>query len=43
MFKNDGSARELEGLPAYVEAAKGRLEDSAAVIEGGLEIRGAAR
>ena len=36
IFKNDGSARELEGLPAYVEAVKGRLEDTAAVIEGGL-------
>jgi 23S rRNA (cytosine1962-C5)-methyltransferase len=39
IFKNDGSARELEGLPAYVEAAKGRLEDTAAVIEGGLRFR----
>jgi 23S rRNA (cytosine1962-C5)-methyltransferase len=39
IFKNDGSARELEGLPAYVEAAKGRLEDSAAVVEGGLRFR----
>jgi 23S rRNA (cytosine1962-C5)-methyltransferase len=39
IFKNDGSARELEGLPAYVEAAKGRLEDSAEVVEGGLRFR----
>jgi 23S rRNA (cytosine1962-C5)-methyltransferase len=39
IFKNDGSARELEGLPAYVEAAKGRLEDSAAVVEGGLRFQ----
>jgi 23S rRNA (cytosine1962-C5)-methyltransferase len=39
IFKNDGAARELEGLPAYVEAAKGRLEDSAAVVEGGLRFR----
>ncbi len=39
IFKNDGSARELEGLPAYVEAAKGRLEDTAAVVEGGLRFR----
>jgi 23S rRNA (cytosine1962-C5)-methyltransferase len=39
IFKNDGAARELEGLPAYVEAAKGRLEDSAAVVEGGLKFR----
>ncbi len=39
IFKNDGAARELEGLPAYVEAAKGRLEDAATVIEGGLKFR----
>jgi 23S rRNA (cytosine1962-C5)-methyltransferase len=39
IFKNDGSARELEGLPAYVEAAKGRLEDTAAVVEGGLKFQ----
>ncbi len=39
IFKNDGSAREMEGLPAYVEAAKGRLEDNAEVIEGGLRFR----
>jgi 23S rRNA (cytosine1962-C5)-methyltransferase len=39
IFKNDGAARELEGLPAYVEAAKGRLEDAAAVVEGGLRFR----
>ena len=39
IFKNDGAARELEGLPAYVEAAKGRLDDAGSVIEGGLEFR----
>jgi 23S rRNA (cytosine1962-C5)-methyltransferase len=39
IFKNDGAARELEGLPAYVEAAKGRLEDIATVVEGGLKFR----
>jgi 23S rRNA (cytosine1962-C5)-methyltransferase len=44
IFKNDGSARELEGLPAYVEVAKGRLEDggaghTATVVEGGLRFR----
>jgi 23S rRNA (cytosine1962-C5)-methyltransferase len=44
IFKNDGAARELEGLPAYVEVAKGPLEDSAAghtatVVEGGLRFR----
>ncbi len=36
LFKNDGAARSLEGLAAYVEAAKGKLRDEAAVIEGGL-------
>jgi 23S rRNA (cytosine1962-C5)-methyltransferase len=36
IFKNDGGARELEGLPSYVEAARGRLEDRASVREGGL-------
>lgn len=39
IFKNDGPARELEGLPSYVEAAKGRLEDTASVIEAGLSFR----
>jgi 23S rRNA (cytosine1962-C5)-methyltransferase len=39
IFKNDGAARELEGLPSYVEAAKGRLEDTASVIEADLEFR----
>jgi 23S rRNA (cytosine1962-C5)-methyltransferase len=36
IYKNDGAARELEGLPAYVEAAKGRVETMGRVIEGGL-------
>jgi 23S rRNA (cytosine1962-C5)-methyltransferase len=36
LFKNDGAARSLEGLAAYVEAVKGKLRDEAAVIEGGL-------
>ena len=26
LFKNDGAAREMEGLPSYVEAAKGRFD-----------------
>ncbi|HTV94448.1 MAG TPA: class I SAM-dependent rRNA methyltransferase [Steroidobacteraceae bacterium] len=39
IFKNDGSARELEGLPAYIEAARGRLDEPASVIEGGLRFR----
>ena len=36
LFKNDGAARSLEGLAAYVEVVKGKLHDEAAVIEGGL-------
>jgi len=44
IFKNDGSARELEGLPSYVEGGKGRPDDAgavdtAAVIEGGLRFQ----
>jgi 23S rRNA (cytosine1962-C5)-methyltransferase len=39
IFKNDGSSRELEGLPAYVEAAKGKLEEAGSVIEGGLRFQ----
>jgi 23S rRNA (cytosine1962-C5)-methyltransferase len=37
LFKNDGSAREMEGLPSYVEAAKGNFDKPALVIEDGLE------
>ncbi len=36
LFKNDGAAREQEGLPLYVEAAKGRLDQLGLVVEGGL-------
>jgi 23S rRNA (cytosine1962-C5)-methyltransferase len=36
LFKNDGAARSLEGLPPYVEVAKGNLGDEATLIEGGL-------
>ncbi|HEX3847659.1 MAG TPA: class I SAM-dependent rRNA methyltransferase [Steroidobacteraceae bacterium] len=39
MFKNDGSARELEGLPSYVETVGGAAPAAAAVIEDGLEFR----
>jgi 23S rRNA (cytosine1962-C5)-methyltransferase len=39
LFKNDGSAREMEGLPNYVEAAKGKIDDLAQVVEDGLEFR----
>jgi 23S rRNA (cytosine1962-C5)-methyltransferase len=39
LFKNDGATREMEGLPSYVEVAKGKFEDSSRVIEGGLEFQ----
>jgi 23S rRNA (cytosine1962-C5)-methyltransferase len=39
IFKNDGAARELEGLPAYVEAAKGKVDATGLVIEGGLRFK----
>jgi 23S rRNA (cytosine1962-C5)-methyltransferase len=37
LFKNDSAAREMEGLPSYVEAAKGDFKEPALVIEGDLE------
>jgi 23S rRNA (cytosine1962-C5)-methyltransferase len=37
LFKNDSAAREMEGLPAYVEAVKGSFDEPALVIEDGLE------
>jgi 23S rRNA (cytosine1962-C5)-methyltransferase len=37
LFKNDGAARALEGLPRYVEAAKGSFDELGLVIEDGLE------
>ncbi len=39
LFKNDSSLREMEGLPSYVEAAKGRFDEPARVLEDGLEFR----
>jgi 23S rRNA (cytosine1962-C5)-methyltransferase len=39
LFKNDGSTREMEGLPSYVEAAKGRFDDLSLVVEDGLEFQ----
>jgi 23S rRNA (cytosine1962-C5)-methyltransferase len=39
LFKNDSSAREMEGLPSYVETAKGSFEKPALVVEDGLEYR----
>src|SRR6202030_644778 len=37
LFKNDSSAREMEGLPSYVETAAGNFDQPATVIEDGLE------
>jgi 23S rRNA (cytosine1962-C5)-methyltransferase len=37
LFKNDSAAREMEGLPSYVETAKGDFKKPALVIEGDLE------
>jgi 23S rRNA (cytosine1962-C5)-methyltransferase len=37
LFKNDGGARELEGLDGYVEVAEGHFGDHGTVIEDGLE------
>ena len=39
LFKNDGALREMEDLPSYVEAAKGRFDEGGAVIEDGLEFQ----
>jgi 23S rRNA (cytosine1962-C5)-methyltransferase len=39
LFKNDSSLREMEGLPSYVEAAKGRFDEPAQVLEDGLEFQ----
>jgi len=39
LFKNDSSLREMEGLPSYVEAAKGRFDAPVQVLEDGLEFQ----
>jgi 23S rRNA (cytosine1962-C5)-methyltransferase len=39
LFKNDGSTREMEGLPSYVEAAKGKFDELGRVVEDGLEFQ----
>jgi 23S rRNA (cytosine1962-C5)-methyltransferase len=39
LFKNDSTSREMEGLPSYVEAAKGSFDKPALVIEDGLEFQ----
>jgi 23S rRNA (cytosine1962-C5)-methyltransferase len=39
LFKNDSAAREMEGLPSYVEAVKGSFDAPSLVIEDGLEFQ----
>src|SRR5258708_27438833 len=39
LFKNDSSAREMEGLPSYVEAATGNFDRPAPVMEDGLQFQ----
>jgi 23S rRNA (cytosine1962-C5)-methyltransferase len=39
LFKNDGSTRDMEGLPSYVEAARGRFDELSLVVEDGLEFQ----
>jgi 23S rRNA (cytosine1962-C5)-methyltransferase len=39
LFKNDSAAREMEGLPAYVQAAKGRFDEVGRVLEDDLEFQ----
>ena len=39
LFKNDSAAREMEGLPSYVEAVKGSFDTPALVVEDGLEFQ----
>ena len=37
LFKNDSGARELEGLPSYVEVARGTFDGPGLVVEDGLK------
>jgi len=37
LFKNDSGARELEGLPSYLEVAKGAFDEPSLVVEDGLK------
>ncbi|MDP9009434.1 MAG: class I SAM-dependent rRNA methyltransferase [Pseudomonadota bacterium] len=39
LFKNDSSAREMEGLPNYVETAAGNFDQPALVMEDGLQFQ----
>jgi 23S rRNA (cytosine1962-C5)-methyltransferase len=37
LWRNDGSARDVEGLPRYVEVAHGEVPESAPLNEGGVD------
>jgi 23S rRNA (cytosine1962-C5)-methyltransferase len=37
LFKNDSGVREMEGLPSYVETAKGKFGELGLIIEDGLK------
>src|ERR1700722_6356830 len=39
LFKNDSAAREMEGLPSYVEAATPEFDELGRISEDGLEFR----
>jgi 23S rRNA (cytosine1962-C5)-methyltransferase len=39
LFKNDSGSRELEGLPSYVEAAKGQFDALGSIVEDDLEFQ----
>jgi len=39
LFKNDSSAREMEGLPCYVEAARGKFDELRQVLEDDMEFQ----
>ena len=39
LFKNDSAAREMEGLPSYVEAVRGHFDRPALVVEDELEFQ----
>ena len=39
IFRNDSSARELEGLPSYVETAMGSLAEAGTIREDGLQFQ----
>jgi 23S rRNA (cytosine1962-C5)-methyltransferase len=39
LFKNDGSTREMEGLPSYLETAKGNFEGLGTLFEDDLEFQ----